>query len=103
MFKKGLLVLVPLLAAAGPVALFSAPGWWSHVTASVSSSTSTEKQHGLASLLSGSSSGGDTGSASASATESPLEDVPTYDLSDVFRFDLSPDWIVARWPPTVRP
>jgi len=97
MLKKGFLVLVPLLAAAGPIALFSAAGWWSQVTASVSPSSSTQKQGGLSALLSGSSSGGTAASATSAAGGS-LEDVPTYDLADVFRFDLSPDWVVARWP-----
>ena len=48
MFKKGFLFLIPLLAAAGPIALFSASGWWSQVTASVSPSGASQKQEGLA-------------------------------------------------------
>ena len=97
MLKKGFLVLVPLLAAAGPIAMFSASGWWSKVTASVSPSTSAQKQNGLAALLSGSSPDGTDASATGEAQGSP-EDIPTYDLADVFRFDLSPDWVVGRWP-----
>lgn len=97
MLKKGFLVLVPLLAAAGPIALFSAPKWLSDVSGSVSRSGSTQKQSGFSAFIPGSSSGG-TDAAATPAAEGPLLDVPAYDLADVFRFDLSPDSVVARWP-----
>jgi len=97
MLKKGLLVFVPLLAAAGPIALFSAPQWWSQVTASVSPSASAARQSGRSAFVASPSSGGTDAPADPAAPGS-LDDVPMYDLGDVVRFDLSPDWVVARWP-----
>jgi len=97
MLKKGLLVFVPLLAAAGPIALFSAPDWWSRVAASVSPSASASSE-GRPSAWGASASSGGTDAPADPTAPGSLGDVPMYDLADVFRFDLSPDWVVSRWP-----
>jgi hypothetical protein len=102
MFKNALYVVVPVLAALSPIAIFSAPSWWSKVTASLSSSTA-EDPNGPADFVSGSSPGAADLPALGPAGVSPQNaarpgDVPFHDLADAFRFDLTPDWIVANWP-----
>ena len=96
MFKKSFLVLVPVLAAAGPVAVFSAPGWWSRISASIAPSTSTEAEDGLTGIFSGFRDG--TGDSTTGEADDSPESIPLYGPADVFRFDLSPDWVVNHWP-----
>jgi hypothetical protein len=106
MLKRPFLFAAPLLAlaAAGPIAFYSAPGLWANITGSASPPTSSQTEDGLAGLISGSPFGATAASpaegppASAGETQGSPQDVPVHDLADVLRFDLSPDWVVRHWP-----
>ena len=97
MLKKGLFVLLPLIAAGAPIALFSAPGLWSEVTAFIPTPTSGGSQATLTGVEPALATG-ETGSAALAEPERPPNDVPIHDLADVLRFDLTPDSVVSRWP-----
>jgi hypothetical protein len=97
MVKKGLFVLLPLIAAGAPIALFSAPGLWSQVTAFIPTPASNGSQATLTGVeLSVPASS--AASAALEPPERPPHDVPIHDLADVLRFDLTPDSVVSRWP-----
>lgn len=94
MQKKAMLVL---LAALSPIAFFSAPEWWPKVTASFSSNGSGENSDLVAGYVP--STFADRASPSApGGIPGSLEGTPVDDLNEVLRFDLSPDWVVNRWP-----
>ncbi|OHB78330.1 MAG: hypothetical protein A2V98_20510 [Planctomycetes bacterium RBG_16_64_12] len=97
MFKKAMLVFVPVLAALSPMAFFSAPGWWSKMTASVSGATSAENVDEPAGLVPWTSPDG-TDLPTLGDAQGPLEGAPVQELEEVLRFDLTPDWVVRRWP-----
>ena len=98
MFKKGLYVLLPLIAAAAPIALFSARGWWSEVTAFLPAATTSTGSQVTLTGVEPAVPTGTTGSAGLEEPGRPPQDVPIHDLADVLRFDLTPDSIVQRWP-----
>jgi hypothetical protein len=96
--KRLVLLLAAVLAACSPIVVFSTPGWWSKITMSLPQTTSPDS----------------FGTAQGGVTESWAPDVPQvpsaaerplrrngalmYDLAEVLRFDVTPDWIVSRWP-----
>ena len=97
MLKKSLFVVVPVLAALSPIAFFSAPDWWSSVTASLSPATSTGDPDGLAGFAPGDWPTGTSSDVIGDPQGSP-EDARSQDLADVLQFDVTPDWVVSRWP-----
>jgi len=97
MLKKPLWVVVPVLAALSPIAFFSAPDWWSKVTASLSPTPSAEDADGLAEFAPNGLPAGASAEAIAVLQGSP-EEPGWQDLDEVFRFDVTPDWIVSNWP-----
>ena len=58
MLKRAFYVLLPLATVLTPVAYYSAPGWWSGLTASLSSGDSTEASDPARAALALSPSGG---------------------------------------------
>ena len=97
MFKKGLYVFLPLIAAAAPIALFSAPGWWSRVTASLPGPASTGSQARLTGVELAVPTG-ETGSGAVEGAPQAPKHAPLHDMADVLRWDLTPDAVVQRWP-----
>jgi len=110
MSKKFLpLLLIPLATALGPYGVYNARQWWSQAkdafypTASVPGPATTggTGTPSAAAPASGSTSGQTAGakvggeiSPSASTGQGPV----LGDLPDVLRFDVTPDWIIQRWP-----
>ena len=96
MFKKAILVLLPLATAAGPFALFSGPEWWSKLKSFRSSDTSTQASAmSLAPL-----DARDTAESGRSSPTSaaPLRQAPITNLDEALRFDITPRWVASRWP-----
>jgi len=97
MQKKAMFVLFPMVAVLAPMAYYSSPEWWPKIAASLSSATPSQDSASLveyvpptyADRASPSAPGGIPGS---------LEGTPVDDLSEVLRFDLTPGWVVNRWP-----
>lgn len=86
MFKKAMFLLLPVAAATGPVAYYSGPEWVSEMVASISPDQP-----------------GDGAEAAApdprnELGQSPLTGPAVSDFTEVLRFDLTPAWIVDRWP-----
>lgn len=84
-------------AAVGPMLLCSAPGYWSRARDAWSS------HQGLASIPHGLATISTTDETLATdplppAPELELEGAPTRHLGEVLRFDVSPGWVMARWP-----
>ncbi len=109
MLKKAWLVaLVPVMAAVAPVGLYTAAQWWSQTKGSVlpaaSLSASPSGSEGLTPGRSGDGaiSAGQVPSERAGATSAsgPLPPQPeeTVDLAEALRFDVTPAWVVRRWP-----
>ena len=96
MLKKAFYVLIPLATVLTPVAYYSAPGWWSGLTASLSLGNSTEAPNPDPAALAPSPGG--AGSVAVAPATPPLEGVEVHDLTEVLRFDVKPGWIVSRWP-----
>lgn len=97
MLKKASPVLILAVALVGPMALYSGRQWWSKVTRNLSGDPSPEAAGEIAAM-----------SPAASKTRgnrdpidpslAPLEGMVVDDLSEVLRFDVTPGWIVDRWP-----
>ncbi len=89
MFKKLVLLAVPVGAVAGPFVIHSGPQWVSQVTASLSPGSNSKAQEGGA-------------APSAAAIEEladlPLEGAEVGQLWEVLRFDLTPGFVTQRWP-----
>ncbi len=108
MLKRTLLCLIPLLAAVGPLVLFHAPKWWSQLSAfptaalaGTPAATSNPAPPtpsdpvfpaGQTDRLTGGE--GQPGSATPLAVDSP----PTVGMAEAFRFDITPAWVLSRWP-----
>lgn len=97
MLKKPLWVVLPVLAALSPIAFFSAPDWWSKVTASLSPATSAGETRELPRFGPDGLQAGASSEAIAGPQGSP-EGPRSHELDEVFRFDVTPDWIVSNWP-----
>jgi len=93
MLKKGLLLLVPVLTLFSPMLLFKAPAWWSELTASFS--VAGPAAPAAAGQQKGAKPGQD---GLAQAPAYPGDEAPVYELAEVLRFDVSPGWVVQRWP-----
>jgi len=88
MFRKLLIVAIPLAALFGPLAYYSGPEWVSQATASLSpksgAETPTEDSPQPVNV-----------DAYAGV---PLEGDRSWELWEVLRFDLSPSWVIRHWP-----
>ncbi len=88
MFRKLLLLALPIGAVAGPVVIHSGPKWVSEATASLSSASDSQAQKGS--------------SAAAGSVEAfgdiPLEGAEVEQFWEVLRFDLTPNSLAQRWP-----
>lgn len=97
MFKYALLVLLPLVALFGPVAFYSAPEWWSKITDSGASDSSANAP-GKKPNAGPAKPDVDKALLAGKLPLPGLEGAPVHDLAEVLRFDVSPGWVVARWP-----
>ena len=94
--QKKMLVLLPVVALT-PFAIYSAPRWWPQVTAAISSGGASEDAGSLVDYAP--STFADRASPMApGGVPGSLEGTPVGDLREVLRFDITPDWIVTRWP-----
>jgi hypothetical protein len=92
MRKRALWALAPLVAIFSPIAFFSAGDWWADAWRA-GGSTATHQNADLADLdptVDGAYPGMEVALPAAAS--------PTLPLSEALRFDVSTDWIVARWP-----
>ncbi len=85
------LLLIPVLTASAPLAIFSASDWFSGTAASVASGSESGAPEPQSQEPSAPT---PSGQALAPARDDP----PVLGIADVFRFDITTDWIVARWP-----
>lgn len=92
--------IIPAVVTVGPWLLFSAPKWWSRVTAAISGGSSntagppTAPDNATAPTASG------TPQALPAPQETPSspDRIPLAELAEVLRFDVSPRWVMDRWP-----
>ena len=96
MFKRMTFLILPVAAAMGPVAYYSGPDWYSQVSGSLfpgakDGSPTWDGSNGGPSPL------GEAG-AGADAESRPLEGAAVSNFSEILRFDVTPGWVVARWP-----
>ncbi len=108
MQKKALLLaLVPVIAALGPVGLYTAAQWWSQAKGSVLPAAWVSKSPGVSGdpapgpngdlpTSAGPAAPGKAGSPSASGPLPPRPE-ETVDLAEALRFDVTPAWVVRRW------
>ena len=95
MIRKAVLVLLPVATLVSPMLFFRAPEWWSQMTASFSSAAPA----GAAQQAVADSSTPPANNKALTAGDlASAEAAPVYELSEVLRFDVTPGWIVARWP-----
>ena len=89
MFKKLILLAVPIGAIAGPFVIQSGPKWVSQATASLSAASGSQAQEG------------DSASAAISVEgllDTPLEGAEVEHFWEVLRFDMTPSSLAQRWP-----
>ena len=97
MFKKALFLLLPVAALVGPMAFFSTPQWWSKFVHSLSPDAPAGGSEANAAGRPAKPAAGDAALAAALSLP-PLEGAGVRDFGEVFRFDVKPGWVVARWP-----
>jgi hypothetical protein len=97
MFKKSpLLLMVPLVAAVGgPLAYFK---FVDHgkPPAAATAATATAGEPGHEPALTDAASG--TALAISGSPAAPRTDFKVHDAGSVFNFEITPEWILARWP-----
>lgn len=109
MRKTLLLALLPILTAVGPVALFTAGEWYSTnkdrllPTASLSASPTPGMPASAASVVPASPTAAPNVTIPGQPytvfiSPQPPGSVATQNLAEVLRFDVSPGWIMSRWP-----
>jgi hypothetical protein len=82
----------------GPIAAFRAPEWLGGQTASVPSSQPPAVQAAADADKKPGAEATKTPTVSPPVPLEPaLEGLPIYDFADIFRFDISPGWIMSRW------
>jgi hypothetical protein len=84
--------VVALVAILSPVLLLSGSGWLADGVARVLSGESIIVALGIK------PSGNPQGKVAESTGGSRDLELPPVDFAEVFRFDITPDWIVTRWP-----
>ncbi len=80
-------------ALAGPAIYYSAPDYWKSVRREWLPGTPA-----AGGSAGGASSDATTGQLAAGPRELPLEGAPVRELAEVFRFDVTVDWVLSRWP-----
>ena len=98
MVKKAFFLLLPVATLLSPVAFYSAPGWWSKMTANLQSMSSSEASHQVYMAGHNKPTGGQKTSKAPDGQPASVHDAPVHDLTGVLRFDVSPSWVVTRWP-----
>jgi len=113
LLDRVILMLIPVLTASAPFALFSAYGGFSGNSASVAPAPGAESRAAGAAPAAdpramaavSSSAAGSSASTGAGPLPMPnpslplaLHDEPVMGLAEALRFDVTTDWIVARWP-----
>ncbi len=89
MFRKLVLLAVPIGAIAGPIVFYSGPEWVSQVTASLSPGSDSQSPEGLS----------EPGAVSVDGlVDMPLEGAGVGQFWEVLRFDLTPNFVAQRWP-----
>lgn len=97
MYKRLLTVLLPVITMIGPPVLFTT---WSKVkmalpTASIPAEQGAEQGQGINPIAA-------PGTASSQPVlpgmSAPRSALPIADMAEVFRFDVTPGWVVDRWP-----
>ena len=97
MVKKLLLRTAILAAAVGiPVAYFVGSDYWKAARNTWSSSPETTAASASAPMASPHTS--TSGALVAEPGATSIEGSPVGDLAEVFRFDVTTDWILRRWP-----
>ena len=109
--RRWLWLMLPLIAVGTPPVLYNAKDWWAlgkkRVAPLLSLSTGTENGGAFASNPGAPASLADPGAgAPLGANNVPLPaaarrpgDTPTQvDLAEVLRFDVTPGWVMQRWP-----
>jgi hypothetical protein len=95
MYKKVLLCTVGLAAAAGgPIAYFSAWDYWKLVRAAIASPRAAETKPSADDP----SAAPDREQPAYAVAKPLLEGAPLNDLAEVLRFDVTPGWVMQRWP-----
>jgi hypothetical protein len=103
MFHKVMLSTLGLLAAfTGPIAYFSVSEYWkggrtatatARTAGSTTQTTALQKSDPSAPAVSPLPAG-----SAAAPTQATLEGSPVRSLDEIFRFDVTADWIMHRWP-----
>jgi hypothetical protein len=83
------------LAIGGPIGLFHFGGLWKHGRSSAGDSAALS---GVGDESGWVGSGKILPAAAVPAARLPIEGPPVEQLTDVFRFDVSPTWVLQRWP-----
>ena len=97
MGKKAFLVLLPVITLFSPIIFHAAPGWWTKITASLSSVYSPGASGPIVAVNSATPPSGNNSPSNGSGLLSG-SDTPIHDLAHVLRFDVTPRWVVDRWP-----
>jgi hypothetical protein len=85
-------VFVLAVAFGGPIAFFAAGDVWKVVRQVSLSAPGTPAQPW------GADTAADPSLPQAPQTQSHVDGAPVHDLTEVFRFDITPAWIMQRWP-----
>jgi hypothetical protein len=97
MIRKALFAMVGLVGATvGPIAYFSAPGYWKAVGDEWFSSDDSQAAGEGESAASGEVS--PTEGTLPASSSAGMEGQPVGDLAEVLRFDVTPGWVMQRWP-----
>ena len=92
-WKKVVLGTVGLGAAfGGPIAYFAASDVWKVLRQASSAQAAPAQPWGTAALA------GPNAPQQASPWQAPIEAAPVRDLAEIFRFDITPGWVMQRWP-----
>lgn len=91
MSKRLALTGLLLAAAGGPIVYSTAPGWWTALRQSWL--PAPEPLAGQPASMPPPEKAPD-----GEAAVGPLDGKPVQDLADVFRFDVTPGWVLRRWP-----
>jgi hypothetical protein len=90
--------LVLALAAGGPISLFRLGDYWREWKSKTLGSSTAASIDGEWLAPADSAAVLPSGGAAGAAGRLPIEGVPVRQLADVFRFDVSPAWVLQRWP-----
>lgn len=98
MIKRALFLLLPVITLLGPIAFFSGPGWWSGMVDSVWPGSSTPSEAAARAAAPTAEPQTDKRLPALDSALGGLVGAEVHDLAEVMRFDVSPGWIIARWP-----